>query len=267
MKKITVLFTSLLLVFSLCFSSSAEAVFETAGELYQSWAGVDSFPSYVCGVWSTNGGSDNLTIAVLKTKEGENGKAEILGLVKDDSTVTFAYGEYSRDYLTQTLNEITELFKTSEEHGIVAVALLDKENRLELTVIDKYENNKESKETLENLKSQYGDVFIINYAKEPIISEDIAYTTSTDISIHDDKHTPNYTNIVLLIILIFSVTFMVVRKRRQALLKTTTGEVMTTEKLSDNEIESLIKNSYITYPQELDNKISEAINNIKDEID
>lgn len=263
MKKITVLFISLLLVYSLCFSSSAEAVFETAGDLYQSWAGVDNYPDYVCGVWSTNGSGDYLTIAVLDTEEGEQGKAEILDLVEDDSTVTFAYGEYSRNYLTNTLNEVTKLFKTSKEHGIVAVALSDKENRIALTVIDEYENNEVSNETLNKLKAQYCDVFIINYAKEPIFSEDLAYISSTDISIHDERKTPDYSTIVLFVILIFSITFMIVRKRHQALLKTTTGEVISSTELSEKEVENLIKHSDIEYPDELDKKISEAINDIK----
>lgn len=267
MKKITALFISLFLIYSLCFSCSAEAVFETAGDLYQSWAGVDNYPDYVCGVWSTNGGSDYLTIAVLDTEEGEQGKSEILELVKDDSTVTFAYGEYSRDYLTKTLNEITQLFKTSEEHGIVAAALLDKENRIALTVVDEYENNEKSKETLDNLKSQYGDVFIINYAKQPVFSDDSAYISSTDISIHDERKSPDYRAIVLLLILIFSVTFMIIRKRRQALLKTTTGEVISSTELSQKEIEHLIKHRDSEYPDELDNKIFEAINNIKNDIE
>ncbi len=261
MKKIITLFISAVLIFSLCFCCNAESVFETAGELYQSWAGVDNYPDYVCGVWSTNGGADYLTIAVLDTKEGENGKAEILELVENDSTVTFAYGEYSRDYLTQTLNEVTQLFKTKDEHGIVGAALLDRENRIELTIIDEYEDNIKSKETLDNLKSQYGDVFIINYAKEPIFSEE--FVSSTDISIHEEKQTPDFTTLVLLMILVFSVAFMVVRKRRQALLKTTTGEVIASTKLSEKEIETLIKNSDITYPDDLDKKITDAIDNIK----
>lgn len=263
MKRITVLIISILLIFSLCLCCNAEAVFETAGELYQSWAKADNYPDYVCGVWSTNGSEDYLTIAVLDTEEGEQGKAEILDLVKDDSTVTFAYGEYSRNYLTQTQNEVTKLFKTSKDHGIVASALLDKENRVELTVIDEYEYNKKSKEMLSNLKSQYGDVFIINYAKEPIFSEDLAYTSSTDISIHEERKSPDYSTIVLLLILVFSVAFMIVRKRRQALLKTSTGETITSTKLSQNEIETLIKDSDITYPRELDQKISDEIDKLK----
>lgn len=263
MKKITALFTLILLSFSFCFSCSAEAVFETAGELYQSWAGVENFPEYVCGVWNTNGSTDNLTISVLDTKEGNDGKAEILELIENDSTVTFAYGEYSRNYLAHTLNEVTKLFKTNDEHGIVAAALLDKENRIKLTVIDEYENSKESKETLDNLKAQYGEVFIISYEKEPVYSDDAAFISSTDISIHDEKPTPDFTTILLLLILVFSVTFMVIRKRRQALLKTTTGDVITSTVPTQKEIENLIKNSEITYPENLDKKISDAIDSLK----
>ena len=262
MKKITALIISILLIFSLCFCCNAQAVFDTARDLYESWAGVNNYPDYVCGVWSTNGSGDYLTIAVLDTEEGENGKAEILDLVKDDSTITFAYGEYSRDYLTQTQNEVTKLFKTSKEHGIVAAALLGKENRIALTVVDEYENNKESKEMLDNLKLEYGDVFIINYAKEPIFSEDLAYISSTDISIHEERNSPDYSTIALLLVLIFSIAFMVVRKRRQALLKTTTGEVISSTELSDKEVENLIKDSDITYPQALDKKISDEIDKL-----
>ena len=263
MKRITVLIISILLIFSLCLCCNAEAVFETAGELYQSWAKAKNYPDYVCGVWSTNGSEDYLTIAVLDTEEGEQGKVEILDLVKDDSTVTFAFGEYSRNYLTQTQNKLTKLLKTSKEHGIVAAALLDKENRIALTVVEDYKNNEKSKETLDNLQSEYGDVFIINYAKEPIFSEDLAYTSSTDISIHEERKSPDYSTIVLLLILVFSITFMVVRKRHQALLKTTSDEVISSAELSDKEVENLIRASDITYPRELDQKISDEIDKLK----
>ena len=40
-----------------------------------------------------------------------------------------------------TAKNCSKLLKTSKEHGIVASALLDKENRIALTVVEDYKNN------------------------------------------------------------------------------------------------------------------------------
>lgn len=87
--------------------------FANAYELYSYWYSTQTdwtesaYPDYVCGVWSSDGGMDNLTIAVLEGAEGEAGKAEILDAVADDSTLTFAYQKYSHAELRAIQEELT----------------------------------------------------------------------------------------------------------------------------------------------------------------
>ena len=59
MKKI---FTLILTIVFICscsiIASAAESKYNTAGELYEAWC--ENLPDYICGVWSTDGGANNL---------------------------------------------------------------------------------------------------------------------------------------------------------------------------------------------------------------
>lgn len=263
MKKILTALTIIVLLITFTLSCCAEAVFETAWDLNQVWAPTN-YPDYVCGVWSTDGSMKNLTIAVLDTEEGNKGKQEILDLIEDDSTVTFTYGEYSRNYLTGVQDELLELFKTNEEHGLISTALNEYENKIALGILKEYKDNEKTEQLLSDITAQYGDIFTVTYCDEPV--EDTLLVTSpvtapiTD-SMVNDKNTTSITTIILMMILISSVAFMLIRKRRKAVMQTTARENVTVTQLSQKEVEHAIKNSDIDYPQTLDKKILDEIEN------
>ncbi|MBQ8539064.1 MAG: hypothetical protein IJ433_05380 [Ruminococcus sp.] len=261
MKRIITALSTLLLLTTLTLPCCAEAVFETAWDLNQVWA-PSNYPDYVCGVWSNDGGTYDITIAVLNTDEGNRGKEEILELIEDDASVTFTYGEYSRNYLTDVQDELLELFKTKEEHGLISTALDEYESRIALGILKEYKGNKKTEELITNLTSQYGDIFTITYCDEPVLDTLLVTppitTPITDNTI-DNKKSQNITTIVLVLILITSIAFMVIRKRRKTVMQTNAGENITHTPLTEKEIEHTIKSSEIDYPQTLDKKILDEI--------
>ena len=261
MKRIIAILIAVILLIAFTLPCCAEAVFETAWDLAQLWA-PSNYPDYVCGVWSTDGSARNLTIAVLDTDEGNRGKQEILDLIEDDSTVTFTYGEYSRNYLTDVQGELSALFKTNEEHGLNGTALLEDTGKINLLILKDYEGNKKTEAMLKDLTSQYGDIFIVSYC-DGFVEENLAVTppvtTPITDSTTDRKIHPSVTTIALLLILIFSVAFMVVRKRKTAVMQNITGETATCSPPTETDIENAIKNANVEFPKALDETIMDKI--------
>ena len=108
MKKLTAVLLVLTLLFGFSLTAFAEeAKFEKMKDLNNYWAENDAYPDWFCGVWTETGSLNNLVVAVLDTEEGERGKQEILDLIEDDSSVTFTYGEYSRNYLVSVQHSFT----------------------------------------------------------------------------------------------------------------------------------------------------------------
>ncbi len=260
MKKIITVLTIFILIFAFSIPTFAQAPFSTADDLYQMWA-PSNFPDYVCGVWSNDGSMNNLTIAVLDTVEGNNGKKEILELIEDDSSVTFTYGQYSRNYLTDVQKEVDKHFKNHEEHGLIGTALLEMEGKIGLHILKEYEGSKNTKKLLADLTSQYGDIFSVTYGDAFV--EDTMQLIAPIENSNVHRNYPSLSTISLVLILVSSVTFMVLRKRRAKAMRTTDGEIVTSTALTDKEVENEIKNSSIPYPQTLDTKISEKIDEIK----
>ncbi len=259
MKRTTTFVMAFLMILSLCVPYSAQARFENARDLYQVWAGPQQFPDYVCGVWSNDGTSNNLTISVLNTKEGNDGKKEILELIENDSSVTFEYGEYSRNYLISVQTQVSKLFKTHEEHGLVGTAYLDDKNRISLLFLKEYEPNENTQQLLSDLKSEYGDVFLITFGDAPVDDTLLTAPIGNDFAQKNNKS--SISTIILIVLLIFSIAFMFVHKRRTKALKTNTGDIITTEsKISLKQIEKLIEKEDFSPSAELDSKIMSSIN-------
>ena len=87
-----------------------EGKYATMGELYQAWGGYEGYPDYICGVWSTDGGMSNMTVAVTKDKAGERGKEEILSLLENPNSVTFTYQSYSYQELQEVNEAVVVLY-------------------------------------------------------------------------------------------------------------------------------------------------------------
>ena len=257
MKRIITALTTFLLLITLTLPCCAEAVFETAWDLNQVWA-PSNYPDYVCGVWSNDGSTSSITIAVLNTDEGNRGKEEILELIEDDSSVTFTYGEYSRNYLTDVQDELLKLFKTKEEHGLISTALDEYESRITLGILKEYKDNEKTEQMLSDITNQYGDIFTVTYCDEPL-EDTLLVTSPVTTPITDSKSQPNMATIVLVLILIFSVSFLIIRKRRKTIMQTNAGENITHTPLTEKEIKHTIKSSEIDYPQTLDKQILDEI--------
>lgn len=119
MKRMTVFLLAALC--ALCCGMTAGAAtdqFANAYDLYAYWQEqwysvpenyetASPYPDYVCGVWSSDGSMESLTFAVTKDEAGEAGKAEILDLVADDSTVSFTYQAYPHYELWAIQQELT----------------------------------------------------------------------------------------------------------------------------------------------------------------
>ena len=112
MKRVVVLVICFLILHSCVVMVSAEdsATYETAGQLYAAWMEQDCVPDYIAGVWSRDGSSDNLVFAIVEGADGEQGKQEVLALIRDDFSVTFVYRPYSRNYLYRIQKEIEETY-------------------------------------------------------------------------------------------------------------------------------------------------------------
>lgn len=258
MKKITTLIMAIILLSVFTLSCYAEVTFETAYDLIQMWARSDSYPDYVCGVWTNDGSHSSITISVLDTEDGNRGKEEVLGLIEDDSSVTFTYGEYSRNYLTDVQNELLKLFKTKEEHGLISTALDEYNSRISLGILKEYKGNEKTEQILSDITNQYGDIFTVSYCDEPIEDLLITAPVGETVPIHTKPH---YLSPILLILLLLScVAFMVIRKRKTFVLKTNSGEMLNSSApLSDKQVTDIVKTTYVDYPCGLDDKIMDAI--------
>ena len=171
MKKLTAVLLVLTLLFGFSLTAFAEeAKFEKMKDLNNYWAENDAYPDWFCGVWTETGSLNNLVVAVLDTEEGERGKQEILDLIEDDSSVTFTYGEYSRNYLVSVQHSFT--YEIFQELGLSYTAFLDDKCRIELGILYEKRNDPKVQEKLEEIKKQYGDIFTVKYV-DGLVSDDV----------------------------------------------------------------------------------------------
>lgn len=249
MKKIIIF----LLILLLTLTVSAESQFKNAGELFQYWEGNDAYPDYVCGVWSTDGGYINLTIAVLDTEEGNSGKEEILDLIENDATVTFAYGEYSYNYLRHVQDELEPYYGT--ETGLISSGVDVMGSRVNIGILTDKMNSPEALTMLEELRGKYGDVFTVE-------ADEMVYDLMLEEKLPTIVTTPmqtarDYTAFVVICAsLLFLLTFILLRRKVAV---TDTGDSVTHSALSKRDVEDMISESTVDYPDELDEKIGNRI--------
>jgi len=127
--------------------------YSSMGALYQAWGGYEGYPDYICGVWSTDGGMTNMTVAVTKDEAGEKGKAEILSLLENPNTVTFTTQMYSY----QELNAVNEEIVAQMFAGglpINACGIHEMENVVRIDLLETAEN---AQQLAQKLIDQYGN--------------------------------------------------------------------------------------------------------------
>ncbi len=249
MKKLIILLAAFL-VFSVTVSAQ-EAVYNSAGDLFAAWD--ENFPDYICGVWSTNGGTKNLTFGIPENELGEAGKQEILDLIEDDSTASFVYQKYSKNYLLSIMKDMDEYF---EKHlGLTFAGVNDWDNRVTLGIIkERAENDEQTKAMINELREKYGDAIEIEHTNSYVT----LYTTDVKNEILSGKGYMFFTSAAALIFA-FAAALGFTAMRRRALV-TSNGETVTAEHhITKKQTKDLIKNSVPDFPKSLDRKIYDSI--------
>ena len=170
----------LMLMLSLCATALADNEYATAFDLYQAWFARNGhenpYPDYITGVWSADGSMDHFVFGVTDDERGEAGKAEILRLVADDTTVDFAYQNYSYAELLAIQREIEPLM--GDEYGVYACGIYDMENVLKISID---ETNPKAEEFIADLFARYGDrVAFEKQDGKTILLTDTVVDTSRD---------------------------------------------------------------------------------------
>ncbi|MBQ8572647.1 MAG: hypothetical protein IJ451_04195 [Ruminococcus sp.] len=263
MRKIASLLIVVVLVGAFAVNTAATGEFKKMKDLNNYWAENDAYPDWFCGVWTETGSLNNLVVSVLDTEEGNNGKQEILDLIEDDTSVTFTYGEYSRNYLIGVQYSFSK--ETFQELGLSYAAFLDDQNRIELGILKSKRNDPKVNEKLEELKEQYGDIFTVEYT-DGIVTTDISLAKDLPSVVYTvEKASPSYfiyvaVAVSFLLSLICLVT--IVRQKKRYALQTNEGVTVNVySKLSVKELEHLIINTDIEIPSSLDVKIMKEIEN------
>ncbi|MBO5797707.1 MAG: hypothetical protein J6R77_05105 [Clostridia bacterium] len=242
MKKLLV-FLLIFLMLTPLSAAAEEAPYATMYDLYASWNG---YPDYVCGVWTETGGMDHLMIGILKDAEAETHKQEILLQIADDSTVTFVDQTYSYKYLRRVQEEISDTYLKMRPVVIVGVGVYENRNCVGVDVLKSKREDAETKEVIAQLTERYGTAIAIEYTGE--IVYDTGEVNVTDIG------TPPYLLWAAAILLSVGlmVTWLIAKRRRQAVAKLTTGEGVT---LTRREVERRVAASVINPPAALEDRV------------
>ncbi len=259
MKKLFAFIMFIIVIFSCLISVSAEkAQYATAGDLYQAWA--EDLPDYICGVWSTDGGMNNLTFGVQNNASGNAGKQEILELIENDSTVTFVYQEFSRNYLLQIQKEIDKEY-LGKETGLIYTGLYDMDNCIKFGIKDEKKDDPETQKMVEEILNKYGNAVSVEYTDAIFLFLDGDLPVYNNLHVYDSKTEDAQPflmfGIGLAAILIVGIFLWGVKRRNLAAMQTNVG---TTVSVSDQDVEEMIKESEYEFPSDLDKKIIDSIN-------
>lgn len=263
MKKIILIFTAFLLCFTTSVCSFANgAKYETMFDLFQSWD--ENYPDYVCGIWSNDGTDNDLTVALIEGEEGEKGKAEILSLIRNHSTVTFTTMKYSRNHLISIQESLYEYF--DKGIGLMVIGVYETQNKVVLEIQDDYVSNTETKLFVKYVEETYGDAVKVNFSNIRILPtiESNPYTeTLTILETKGNDNTPLYVSAAALLLLtVFAVTFFY-GKKKSLVMSTTNGHTIEESKVTNKEVIESVKNSSLTPSESLESRILDDINEIK----
>ena len=253
MKKWLVLIFSVLVIFSCAVAVSAEEEkYNNAGELYEAWA--ENLPDFICGVWSTDGGMINLTFGIQNNEAGNAGKQKMLDLIKDDSTITFVYQQYSRNYLLRIQQEIDGYMQL--DLGLISTGVDDIRNCVELGILEERKADAKTKAMIREITNQYGDAVAVGYTGE--IVPTVLHETELQ----------NRGPAVLLLMTLSVVTLLcvmfLVSQKKGLLLETRNGTTVAVRTvLTGKEVEALVKKSAYKPSGDLDARVMHAISEKK----
>lgn len=263
MKKLTAILLCLfLLVLSPVTAQAAEGAFTTAGDLYEAWCQADRLPDYLTGVWSTDGGTTNLTFGVLDSEEGRAGEEKILSLVRDDSTVTIVYQKYSLNYLYTVQEAVEQYF--DKDVGMVSVGVDMYGNRLQIEIHTDYQDDPDTQAMMAALTEQYGDAVYFCDVSSYLVAVDSQNAAPTEpflVMAAPGKQLSMPLDILLLVCVIAGVClFFLERQRRRLAAVRAGGSVTAVEKpLTTKAVEEKIQAADPDFPPQLDDRILETV--------
>ena len=219
-----------------------EGKYATMGELYQAWGGYAGYPDYICGVWSTDGGMSNMTVAVTKDKAGERGKEEILSLLENPNSVTFTYQSYSYQEL-QEVNEAIVSRMMAGDQSIVACGIYEMENKVHISVLETAEN---AEETAQALVKTYGDKVMVELGS-------MVFDTTMEETY--DRGVPGVLLVLAAAVVLIGITVAVKLPARL----TSAGKVITERPMSRRQVEKLVAKSTEIPSQRLEEQIQKRL--------
>ena len=239
-----------------------DGYFATSEDLFQYWASPypTQYPDYVGGIWTDNGTSYPLPIALTDDAAGKTGKKEILRLIADDNSVKFTTVKYSRNLLERAMNEITPYFE--QDLGLVGLGVYDMENHVELEIHKDYKNNTATKEMLRQIKTRYGDAVYVRYTDGYVaLTEDLLVI---DGAVDKDPTKAMLVLIVVGIGLLGTAALIVAvrqsQKRAAAQTSAGTVDVAADGKMTLRDTEQAIRKSEVKPPEDLEDKILSKLN-------
>ena len=219
-----------------------EGKYATMGELYQAWGGYEGYPDYICGVWSTDGGMSNMTVAVTKDKAGERGKEEILSLLENPNSVTFTYQSYSYQEL-QEVNEAIVSRMMAGDQSIVACGIYELENKVHISVLETAEN---AEETAQKLVKTYGDKVMVELGS-------MVFDTTMEETY--DRGVPGVLLVLAAAAVLLGITVAVKLPARL----TSAGKVITERPMSRRQVEKLVAKSTEIPSQRLEEQMKKRL--------
>ena len=219
-----------------------EGKYATMGDLYQAWGGYEGYPEYICGVWSTDGGMSNMTVAVTKDKAGERGKEEILSLLENPNSVTFTYQSYSYQEL-QEVNEAVVERMVAGDQSIVACGIYEMENKVHISVLETAEN---AEKTAQKLVKTYGDKVTVELG---------AMLFDTTMEETYDRGVPGVLLVLAAAAVLLGITVAVKLPARL----TSAGKVITERPMSRRQVEKLVAKSTEIPSQRLEEQIQKRL--------
>ena len=263
MKRVVSLIICLFMVCVCSVLASAEesGIYENAGQLYEAWGSQGGVPDYISGVWSTDGGTENLTFGVVKGAAGEQGTKEILALVRDDSTVTIVYQTYSRNYLYRIQEEIVDAY-FEEGLGLVTAGVMEKENKLRFEVHTDFTDNADTQAMIQHVTEQYGDAVYFSYIDtypQFVGGTQPAPTGPILVMTNPQNHVFPFAFVLCGIVLAFLLFIEIQRRRVMAVAVDGTPMIIDEKPISKKDVEAAIRETDIKPSETLDDRVMRSI--------
>ena len=261
MKKICVILSVVLLMCSVSVPVFAADEYANADALYQAWYG--NLPDYITGVWSTDGSQYNLTFGIRADADVKAVKKEILALVKDDKSVSFAVQKYSYNELKAINDELLAYFPSPEndaDYGLVSMGVYEMENMVQIEILEARKDDPVTVAFVKEIKEKYGDAVRIAYAENYVQT-----TVEIDPALPDPSSHEAWFIIAAAVLLGFMGVLVYMKKKQSTVVLQTAGgaAVTSSEPLSVKDVERMVRDSGETVPDTLTQKIMQKIDNTK----